>query len=64
MHPKTRRSAIALLKSVYFTGKPCPKGHMSVRYTTNSSCRQCVREAASEQQQFVRQRFKAAQGGR
>ena len=28
----------------YFTGKPCPKGHMSERRTKGSACLQCAKE--------------------
>lgn len=30
----------------YFTGKPCPKNHICERYTTNSSCVECEKEAS------------------
>lgn len=65
MHPTSRRSAIALCKTVYYTGKPCPKGHYSVRYTINASCKECVVEARSTQQAMIQHRFKSlASGGR
>ena len=63
MHPKTRKAAIALLKTVYFTGKPCPQGHTSVRYTTSSACRDCVRSAKAATQSLIRERFKALAKG-
>jgi hypothetical protein len=38
-----RREAKALGLSQYNTGKPCPKGHISDRYTGNGNCVQCQR---------------------
>ena len=28
----------------YYTGKPCPHGHLSFRYTCNSACQACQTE--------------------
>lgn len=65
MHPKTRKAAIALLKTVYYTGKPCPKGHDSLRYTLSSACKQCLYEAKAAAQRRISDRFKSvAEGGR
>jgi hypothetical protein len=39
-----RRTAIRDGVTLYFTGKPCRRGHFSVRYTCNSVCRDCLLE--------------------
>lgn len=39
----TRAEAKAAGKTRYFTGKPCPKGHISERYTTKGTCIACLR---------------------
>ena len=40
-----RGDAMAQGKSVYFTGKPCKKGHIVQRYTTSGGCLECIRLA-------------------
>lgn len=42
VYPKTRKEAQASDSKVYFTGKPCPHGHLSLRRTVNSACTECV----------------------
>jgi len=42
-----RREAIALGLKTYFTGKPCPKGHISARYR-NGGCITCVSNHAAQ----------------
>lgn len=34
----------------YFTGKPCPKGHISKRWACNGTCYECTRENAKKHQ--------------
>lgn len=41
-----RASAIASGRSHYFTGVPCKRGHLALRWSKNSICTQCSREAA------------------
>ena len=38
-----RSEAIAAGLTRYFTGKPCPKGHVSDRYTARCVCVECHR---------------------
>lgn len=38
----TRKQAIAQGNTQYFTGKPCPHGHIAKRYTITAACTQCV----------------------
>jgi hypothetical protein len=40
----SRAEAKALGLKHYFTGKACPKGHVSKRTTHNTSCAECQRE--------------------
>jgi hypothetical protein len=37
----SRKDALALGLTRYFTGTPCKHGHVSERYTENSTCVQC-----------------------
>ena len=37
----TRQDALKNGEELYFTGKPCNKGHICERYTSNWCCRQC-----------------------
>lgn len=39
----TRPEAIAAGAKRYFTGKPCPHGHVSERYVSTMQCAECVR---------------------
>lgn len=32
----------------YFTGKPCPRGHIGLREVRNAGCQQCAREKTAE----------------
>ena len=41
----SRIDAISAGLITYFTGKACKRGHISERYTQNSTCVMCVREA-------------------
>lgn len=40
----SRAEAQKLRLSLYFTGKPCPHGHVSERKTDNGACVECARE--------------------
>lgn len=40
----TRIEAKKLGAITYFTGKPCPKGHNTLRYTKSSGCLECLRQ--------------------
>lgn len=39
--PTTQSEASELGVKYYFTGKPCPRGHTSIRYTSNYVCVEC-----------------------
>lgn len=39
----------------YFTGKPCRKGHVGERYTTNGGCVKCSLKHAEEVRQEIRE---------
>jgi hypothetical protein len=45
MLPTTRKQAKVNDEKYYFTGKKCPQGHMSKRYTHNGVCYDCVMES-------------------
>ena len=44
-----RREAKSANLPRYFTGKPCPKGHIAERYTKHGTCCQCASENAKSQ---------------
>ena len=44
--PRTRAEAKATKSKWYFTGKPCPRGHIDKRFTSQGSCASCLRENA------------------
>jgi hypothetical protein len=41
--PRTRKEAQELGSKLYFTGKPCPKGHLAERQTSSTDCKECKR---------------------
>ncbi len=45
-----RQKAVENNEVTYFTGKPCKRGHISVRFTNNSQCKACLQEYAKEHQ--------------
>lgn len=47
MQKITRKKALSLGLKRYFTGKPCPNGHISPRKTTGRQCLACTREKAA-----------------
>ena len=52
--PISRAEAKALGLKHYFTGKACPKGHVSKRTTHNTSCAECQREIRERIRRKVR----------
>ncbi len=44
----TRPEARNLGLNKYFTGKPCPRGHIADRYTQKGSCTECLSEDVSK----------------
>ena len=40
--PRSRKEALELGSKFYFTGKPCPRGHVAPRYTSAKKCTECV----------------------
>ena len=49
MKTVTRREAQLAGKTRYFTGKPCPHGHVAQRFVGNKNCVECsyIRRDAS-----------------
>jgi len=43
MEIMSRKEAIAGLFRSYYTGNPCKRGHLSLRRTSDSMCRECVK---------------------
>lgn len=48
MQPISRKEARQRGLSTYYTGKPCPAGHVSERITSNCGCAECGRQRARE----------------
>lgn len=48
--PKRQIDAIQIGLPYYFTGKPCPQGHVAPRYTKGGTCSWCTRIKAAKQQ--------------
>ncbi len=46
--PKSKKEALSIGASYFFTGKPCPQGHVAARYTKGGSCSFCQREKSAE----------------
>jgi len=44
----TRKEALAKGLTRYFTGKPCPRGHVAERITNEAKCSKCERERSSK----------------
>lgn len=47
MDVMTRKEAVRLGRLKYFTGKPCPSGHIAERFTSRAWCVECATIAAS-----------------
>lgn len=45
-HPSSWKDANAAGAKYYFTGRPCIRGHMDVRYASTGVCKTCGRESA------------------
>lgn len=43
-YPETRAKARILNSKYYLTGKPCKRGHITVRITNKGICTQCMKE--------------------
>ncbi len=39
----SRSEAIRLGSTTYFTGRPCPHGHIDLRFVSSYGCRECMR---------------------
>lgn len=56
--PATRAEAVSAGLTRYFTGKPCPRGHLSERSVSGMTCVQCKAEDAKRNQSKRFQRWK------
>lgn len=45
MRAAERKAARLRGEKTYFTGKPCPKGHIAMRYTGHGGCIQCIKDS-------------------
>lgn len=44
-----RSEARAAGVTVYFTGRPCPRGHLAMRYASNGTCADCTKAQTKDQ---------------
>lgn len=49
MMARSRKEARASGAQLYFTGVPCPSGHIEMRRTDNGACLKCHRAASHRQ---------------
>lgn len=56
--PRTRKEAQALGSKLYFTGKPCKRGHVAA-YSLNDGCEDCRRERARKNTAKYRDKLRA-----
>ncbi len=60
----TRKEAKERGLALYFTGKPCPHGHVAERWASNSRCVECDRKYREATVEKIRERHrKYRQGG-
>lgn len=59
MIPRTRKEAKESGARKYFTGNPCPRGHIAERYTSKGSCVECLLESVRSQKrkQYFNERY-------
>lgn len=43
-YPESQGRARQLGKDFYYTGKPCKRGHLELRYTSSGNCKKCIEE--------------------
>lgn len=56
--PKTAKHAREVKSQFYFTGKPCKKGHISIRYSSDCTCRECHLERQRNRYKYDYERIK------
>lgn len=52
--PKTPKAAAFLGSGSYFTGRPCSKGHVSIRMTCNRGCSECIKNSHEKHERTPR----------
>jgi 5-methylcytosine-specific restriction endonuclease McrA len=57
MNTISRKEAKAQGRKRFFTGEPCPKGHVSERMVSNSNCVECLRLASAAYHERHRERL-------
>lgn len=51
----SRTQAITRGAIHYFTGKPCKRGHIGMRYTDTSNCVQCMKDRVNRERLVIRE---------
>lgn len=54
MTPTSRVEALAVGAKLYFSGKPCARGHVAGRYVTNYGCQRCLHEDSIARTRILR----------
>jgi hypothetical protein len=60
---ESRADALARGAARYFTGKPCPAGHVGLRNSVLGDCCECRKIWRREEKQRARARLRAVAGG-
>lgn len=60
----TRKEAVVKGELYYFTGKPCPKGHLSKRVVISATCYECDRLSETKRHRTIRGRIIDKLGGK
>ena len=55
MQTQTLKEAKRLKMAKYFTGRPCRKGHRTLRYTNTGACIACISAYARERRNKINQ---------
>ena len=55
MKKLSRQDAIKQKSTYYFTGIPCPQGHISKRNTVSCTCIECQRESTNKRRRVIQQ---------
>lgn len=53
LHIVSRQTAISVGLNHYFTGKPCKRGHLSLRSTSRKACRECEQQYRDERKAVI-----------
>lgn len=56
--PKSRAEAKKIGSTHYFTGNPCPKGHVAPRFASGGNCVECLKTHNAGRLEYYRERYR------